>query len=84
MMAQLDHANVAVAASADTNATISAIFAIADQETAEVMKERIADSSRAGYKRRNVTWLIWLLDNPSCHHLIEPLKLASMKTAEAL
>ena len=81
--AQLDHATAAAAA-ANTNATINAIFAIADQETADVMKERIAESSRAGYIRRNITWVIWLLDNPSCHHLLEPSKLASMKTAEAL
>jgi len=38
-------------------------FAAIDRETTEVMKERVAVSTRDGYERRNITLLIWLYDN---------------------
>ena len=38
-------------------------FAAIDRETADVMKERVAKSTREGYERRNITLLIWLYDN---------------------
>ena len=47
-------------------------FAAIDRETTEVMKERVAVSTRDGYERRNITLLIWLYDNHATHPDIIP------------
>lgn len=53
-----------------------------DLETAAVMKERVAESTRGGYDSRNVTFMVWLFDSGERYqHLLEPRVLADMKVA---
>jgi hypothetical protein len=59
-----------------------AAFAEMDRDTTDVLKERVAPSSRLGYERRNITFMIWLFNNRgSFSHLLEPFILEQMKTA---
>ena len=54
-----------------------------DCETAAVMKERVASSTREGYDGRNVSFMIWLFDsNEQYHNLLEPGILRKMVEAE--
>ncbi len=54
-----------------------------DCETAAVMKERVASSTRDGYDGRNVSFMIWLFDsNEQYHNLLEPGILRKMVEAE--
>ena len=39
-----------------------------DLETAAVMKERVASSTRKGYEFRNVAFMIWLFDSNGQYH----------------
>ena len=39
-----------------------------DHETSAVMKERVASTSREGYDRRNVSFMIWLFDQGAEYH----------------
>lgn len=53
-----------------------------DRETADVMKERVAKSTRGGYDSRNVTFMVWLFDKGDQYrHLIEPSIIPSMEAA---
>jgi len=53
-----------------------------DLETAAVMKERVAESTRGGYDSRNVTFMVWLFDSGERYqHLLGPSVLADMKVA---
>lgn len=53
-----------------------------DLETAAVMKERVASSTRKGYESRNVAFMIWLFDNEQYHNLLEPHIFSEMVEAE--
>ena len=54
-----------------------------DLETAAVMKERVASSTRQGYEGRNVSLMIWLFDSKGqYHYLLEPRILSKMVEAE--
>ena len=50
-------------------------------ETAAVMKERVAQSTRKGYNSRSVTFMIWLFDNDH-RNLIQPAIFKQMERVD--
>ena len=55
-----------------------------DRETAAVMKERVATSTRDGYERRNINFMIWFFDNLEKYpNLLEPTIASQMEAARA-
>ena len=53
-----------------------------DRETAAVMKERVATSTRDGYERRNINFMIWFFDNLEKYpNLLEPTISRQMEAA---
>jgi hypothetical protein len=56
--------------------------AIMDLETAAVMLERVKESTREGYKSRNVSFMIWLFEGNRYHDLISTEVLAKMNDAD--
>ena len=51
-------------------------------ETAAVLKERVAESTRGGYDSRIVSFMIWLFDNDH-RDLLQPCILRGMEVADA-
>ena len=58
---------------------------IIDSETAAVMKERVATSTRGGYDSRNITFMIWLFDGGVKYaHMLQPNIIDRMNEAHSL
>ena len=55
-----------------------------DRETAAVLKERVAKSTRGGYDGRNVSFMLWLFDSgDSYQELLQPSVLEKMRAGNA-
>ena len=55
-----------------------------DCDTAAVMKERVATSTRDGYERSNINFIIWFFDNLEEYpNLLEPTIVIQMEAARA-
>ena len=55
-----------------------------DRETAAVLKEHVAESTRGGYDGQNVTFMTWLFDSGDKYQkLLEPGLLAKMHVGHA-
>ena len=53
-----------------------------DRETANFIKERVATSTRDGYERRNINFMIWFFDNLKKYpNLLEPTIASQMEAA---
>ena len=55
-----------------------------DRETAAVLKERVAKSTRGGYDGRNVSFMLWLFDSGETYQaLLQPGVLEKMRDGYA-
>ena len=55
-----------------------------DRDTDEVMKERVATSTRSGYDRSNISFITWIFDcGVEYEHLLKGFVLAEMQNAHS-